>query len=205
LRAHSLVVAAGLAFGSVAGAQTPTISIDLAHGSPNEQRAKDQLERLLKEYDLSRWIFTKKVRIEQFVRPHSHPVLTLNTRSIDNDRRTLANFVHEEIHWFLAGKSGANTAIADAGKLYPDAPAALADGGSGSRQSTTLHLIVCQLEFESMRALLGADQAVAVLKESITEGPSGLGYHWIYQKVLEDQDRLSRLIRQHKLTLPGLP
>jgi len=200
-----LFVAMGQLSGAVVTAETPAITIELAHDSQIEQRAKAQLERLLKEYDLSRWIFTKKVRIEQFVRPHSHPVLTLNTRSIDNDRRTLASFVHEEIHWFLAGKPGANKAIAEAGKLYPDAPAAPADGGSGSRQSTTLHLIVCQLEFESMRALIGADQAVAVLKESITEGPSGLGYHWIYQKVLEDQDRLSRLIRQHKLTLPGIP
>jgi hypothetical protein len=104
MRAHSLVVAAGLAFGSVATAQTPTISIELAHNSPDEQRAKDQLERLLKNYDLSRWIFTKKVRIEQFVRPHSHPVLTLNTRSIGNDQRALASFVHEEVHWLSTRK-----------------------------------------------------------------------------------------------------
>jgi hypothetical protein len=55
-------------------AQTPTISNELAHDSSGEQRAKDQLERLLKEYDLSRWIFTKKVRIEQFVRPHAESI-----------------------------------------------------------------------------------------------------------------------------------
>jgi hypothetical protein len=201
-----LFVAMGLLSGSVVMAETPAITIELAHDSPIEQRAKAQLERLLKEYDLSRWIFTKKIRIDQFVRPHSHPVLTLNTRSIESDRRTLANFVHEEIHWFLTGKSGGTgKAIADVRKLYPDAPEALADGGAGSRQSTTLHLVVCQLEFESIRALLGAEQAVVVLKEQIAEGQSGLGYHWIYQKVLEDQDRLSRLIRQHKLTLPGIP
>jgi hypothetical protein len=98
-------------------AQTRTISIELAHDSPNEQRAKDQLD--------------------------------------------------EEIHWFLTGKNrDASKAIADVRKLYSDAPEAPADGGAGSRQSTTLHLIVCQLEFESIRARLGAEQAVAVLKES---------------------------------------
>jgi hypothetical protein len=36
------------------------------------------------------------------------------------------------------------------------------------------------------------------------EGASGLGYQWIYQKVLDDQDQLSQLIRKHKLTLPGM-
>lgn len=108
-RARSFLVAVGLRLGAVAAAQSPTLSIELAHNSPNEQRAKDQLDRLLKEYDLSRWIFTKKIRIEQFVQPHSHPVLT------------------------------------------------------------------------------------------------GLGYHWIYQKVLDDQEQLSGLIRQHKLTLPSMP
>ena len=206
-RARSFVVAVGLLLGVVAtGAQSPTLSVELAHNSPNEQRAKDQLERLLKEYDLSRWIFTKKIRIEQFVQPHSHPVLTLNTRSVTNDRRVLANFVHEQIHWFLTGKSG-NTkkAIAGVKRLYPDAPDTPAKGGAANRESTYLHLIVCQLEFESIRTLLGAEQAAAVIRETITDGQSGLGYYWIYQKVLDDQEQLSGLIRQHELTLPGMP
>jgi hypothetical protein len=205
-RMRMVGVAVALVSGGIVAAETPSVTIELVHDSPGEQRAKVQLERLLKEYDLSRWLFTKKVRIEQFVRPHSHPVLTLNTRSVDSDRRTIANFVHEEIHWFLTGRSGDFAkAMADVRKMYPDAPEGLTDGGAGSRQSTTLHLIVCQLEFESTRELLGAEQAVAIVKEQITEGQSGLGYHWIYQKVLDDQARLSPLIRQHKLTLPGIP
>src|SRR5436309_13178577 len=149
---RSFVVTVGVLVGAVAAAQNPTLSIELVHNSPNEQRAKDQLERLLKEHDLSRWIFTKKIRIEQFVLPHSHPILTLNTRSVTNDRRALANFVHEQIHWFLTRRSGdANKAIADLQRLYPDAPDTLAEGGAANRQSTYLHLIVCQLEFESIR------------------------------------------------------
>jgi hypothetical protein len=34
---------------------------------------------------------------------------------------------------------------------------------------------------------------------------AGLRYHWIYQKLLDDQDKLSALVRLHKLALPGVP
>ena len=190
---------------SPAAAETPAVSIELAHDSAREQQARDQIERLLKQYDLSRWIFTKKILIDQSQRPHSHPVLTLNARYTTNDHLMLSGLVHEQIHWFLVAKGrDANKAIAEAGQRYPDAPDGVADGGAGNRGSTTLHLVVCQLEFESMRALLGPDAATAILREQIAEGQSGLGYQWIYQKVIDDQDQLSKLIRKHKLTLPGL-
>lgn len=201
-----LAVAGLVLAGWVAAAETPAVSIELAHNSGNEQQAKEQLQRLLKEYDLSRWIFTRKIRIEQGARPHSHPVLTLNTRYATNDRLMLAGFVHEQIHWFLVGKGvDASKAIADAAQRYSNAPESITDGGAGNRGSTTLHLLVCQLEFESLRALLGADTATAVVQEQIKEGVSGLGYQWIYQKVLDDQDQLSQLIRKYNLTLPGMP
>lgn len=206
IRARFLIAAAGLLASAAAAAETPALSIELATNSPSEQRAKDQLERLFKEHDLSRWIFTKKIRIEQRARPHSHPVLTLNTRYVANDGLALSGFVHEEIHWFLAGKpNDFRKAVADVATAYPDAPEALAAGGSGTRQSTLLHLIVCELELESMRRLLGEEQGTAVIRDVLADAQSaGLGYHWIYQKVLDDQDKLSALVRQHKLALPGV-
>jgi hypothetical protein len=201
----SVAIAGTVFAAAMAAAKTPAVSIELAHDSTREQQAKAQLERLLNQYDLSRWIFTKKVLIDEATRPHSHPILTLNTRYITNDRLSLAGFVHEQLHWFLVSKGrDGNKAIADAAQRYPNAPESLADGGAGNRSSTTLHLVVCQLEFESLRSLLGADAAMAILQEQIKEGTSGLGYQWIYQKVLDDQNELSALIRKHKLTLPGI-
>jgi hypothetical protein len=207
IRARLLIAAAALAACSAAAAETPAMSIELGSDSPSEQRAKEQLERLFKQHDLSRWIFTKKVRIEQRSRPHSHPVLTLNARHVENDGRALAGFVHEEIHWFVAGKpNDFRKAVAEVDKLYPGAPEALADGGSGTRLSTLLHLIVCELEHESMRALLGPEQGTAVIRDVMADAQSGgLGYYWIYQKVLDDQDKLSALVRRNKLALPGVP
>ena len=125
---------------------------------------------------------------------------------LDDDRRVLANFVHEQIHWFLVSKNqNTNKAMAAVKRLYPNAPDSPAKGGAASRQSTHLHLIVCQLEFESLRVLLGAEQATAVVQQEIVFGQSGPGYHWIYQKVLDDQAQLAKVIRDHALTLPGVP
>jgi hypothetical protein len=205
LSAWAVVMAATLAPEHSAAAKTPSLSIELAKNTPNEKLAKEQLERLANEYDLSRWIFTKKIRIEQGVRPHSHPVLTLNTRTIADDRQTLASFVHEQIHWFLSKKSReTNRALAAVRGLYPDAPDGPATGGAANLQSTYLHLIVCHLELESLQVLLGAEAAAAVIRQTIEFGQTGPGYHWIYQKVLDDQLQLAGLIRQHDLMLPGV-
>src|SRR5207249_4670064 len=56
------------------------IDISVKTGIVQEMQAKIQLQRILKSYDLSKWIFTKSVLIERGAVPHSHPVLTLNTR-----------------------------------------------------------------------------------------------------------------------------
>jgi hypothetical protein len=58
---------------------TPDMEVTLAHGTEAEAQTRDQLQRLLKTYDLSTWTWTRKVLIDQDAIPHSHPVLTLHT------------------------------------------------------------------------------------------------------------------------------
>lgn len=49
-----------------------------------EERARDQLRRLHARYALDPWIFTREVKIEAGMEPHSMPVLTLNTDFLDD-------------------------------------------------------------------------------------------------------------------------
>src|SRR5690242_10916965 len=77
------------------------IDIRLHTGTPLEERGRDQLRRLLRTYDLHKWLFTRDILIQSGVIPHSHPVLTLNTRYLVDDTAELATFVHEQLHWFL--------------------------------------------------------------------------------------------------------
>ena len=61
-------------------AATPDMEVTLAHGTEAEAQTRNQLQRLLKTYDVSGWTWTGKVVIDQDAIPHSHPVLTLHTR-----------------------------------------------------------------------------------------------------------------------------
>ncbi len=51
--------------------------LEPGEGTPREAATRDQLQRLLKTYDLSPWFFTKALVIDEKAIPFSHPVLTL--------------------------------------------------------------------------------------------------------------------------------
>ena len=57
------------------------VDISLANNTHAEKLKKEQIERVINEYDLSKWWFTEKILIdEKATHPHSHPVLTLGTK-----------------------------------------------------------------------------------------------------------------------------
>ena len=80
---------------TAAVARDTAVEITLARGLPAEDSARAQVYRLLRTYDLRPWLFTRQLRIERGAIPHSHPVLTLNTRYLDHDVGQLSAFIHE--------------------------------------------------------------------------------------------------------------
>src|SRR5262245_62019290 len=122
------------------------LQITLKRGTPAEASTREQLERLLATYDLSPWIYTKSVVIDERAIPFSHPVLTLHTRHAKDDDLLLSTFVHEQFHWFLTERYEATElAIADLRKVFPTVPAG-GTAGAQDEHSTYLHLLVCFLE-----------------------------------------------------------
>ena len=172
-----------------------TVEIRLASGTALEQRGREQLERILSKWDLSRWLFTRTVQIQSRVIPHSHPVLTLNTQYVDDptDARQLSTFVHEQLHWFLADDRP-NAAITELEQVYPNVPESLPEGANG-RRSTYLHLLVCLLEFDAVRELLGEETARKLLG-GFTH------YTWVYREVLERPERIRKVLRAHGFDAP---
>jgi hypothetical protein len=75
------------------------------------------VEQLIARYDLP--IFTETVLIEKGVIPHSHPVLTLNTRNKE-PILVLDTFVHEQLHWFAQGNPQYQEAIGYLKQYYED-------------------------------------------------------------------------------------
>ena len=187
-----------LFLGHIASAQTPTppLEISLKNKDQREEQTKHQLQRLLSTYDLSKWIFTRKILIESGfgVIPHSHPVLTLSTRHLKDDELLLATFIHEQIHWYLEqNPKETEAAIKELNVMFPKVPVGFPDGAM-DEASTYLHLIVCDLEYQAVREFLGELRAKQVIQFWTTDH-----YNWVYKTVLERDRDLGSLIRKQKL------
>ena len=190
-----VVLLAVITVGQTWGAET--IEIRLQSGTLLEQRGRDQLRRLLRTYDLHKWLFTRNVLIQSGVIPHSHPVLPLNTRYLDDDTAQLATFVHEQIHWFLTDQVGharTNAAVSELRGLYPQAPTAPPEGARDA-WSTYLHLIVCTLELQALTELLGEPSA----RQQVARWTH---YTWVYRTVLTDTEKIADLVRRHGIIVP---
>lgn len=156
------------------------LQVRLANDSEAEQRTRDQLLRLVDEYDVQDWVFTREIIIDETAIPHSHPVLTLHTRHLGDDDVLLSTFIHEQFHWLEDGETldAFRAAMGDFEEMYPDAPGR-EGGGARDVESTYRHLVVCDLELQGMTRLVGEERAREVLA-AITH------YEWIYDKVLTD-------------------
>ena len=178
-------------------AGTPPVEITLAHGSQAEADTRAALQRLLSEYDLSDWLWTRRVVIDERAIPHSHPVLTLHTRHLHQDDRLLSAFVHEEYHWYaVLHDAQVEKAKSQLRALYPDLPAGGAEGAA-DLDSSYLHLIVCYAEHQKLKALIGPERARTVFDYWTTDH-----YRAIYRLVLRDEDKIGRVVRENGL-LPG--
>lgn len=182
------------AFGQTSG----KVEIRLKNNDAREQQTKLQLERLLANYDLSRWMFTRTILIESDVIPHSHPVLTLSTRHLKDDELLLSTFVHEQLHWFLVQRNkDTESALKEVRAMFPKVPVGGAEGGARDPQSTYLHLLVCSLEYMAVRELLGE-----LRTKQVMEFWSGDHYNWIYKTVLERNRDIAKILFKYNLTPP---
>lgn len=171
------------------------ISITLAQNSRAEARTKQQLERLLATYDLSKWVFTRAVVVDEKADiPHSHPRLTLNTRHLLDDELLLSTFVHEQMHWFVSAREKeTGEALKELRVMFPKVPSGNREGARDERSSYT-HLIVIYLEYRALRELLGELRARQVMEFWTHDH-----YTWIYKTVLERPRDIGTVAFKHRL------
>lgn len=181
------------------GAVTPayaqdSLRIELAHGSPAEAATKAQLQRLLETHQVSPWIFTRRLRIDETAIPHSHPTLTLHTRHLKDDDLLLSTFIHEQLHWYLV-QQGQRTeaAIAELRARFPTIPVGYPEGAADERGSY-VHLLVNHLEHRANRELLGELRASQVMNFWAADH-----YTWIYRTVLTQARDIDTIVIRHQL------
>jgi hypothetical protein len=171
-----------------------TLSIELARSSESEKTARVQLRRLVDQFDVEQWLFTEKVLIDdsQWI-PHSHPVLTLNSRYLDDDLSQLSTFLHEQFHWYAGSRQDRiDAAISDLKEMFPEVPSGRV--AARDEYSTYLHLIICDLELAAMQKLVGDAEARRVLGQ-------WQHYTWIYNQVLNNS-AVRAINEKHELTPP---
>ena len=180
-----------------------TISSDLqiTEINPNQWTAmtKQNMLTLVKDYNLEPFLYTKIINIQSKVIPHSHPILTLNTRNAEFPQKILSTWLHEEFHWWEEmNKENAEKAIADFKLMYPVLPQS---GGAKDEYSTYLHLSVCFLEFKALSLYLGEVRAREILKETVEVDKI---YTWIYTQILEKTSEIEAVVKKNNLLPQGL-
>jgi hypothetical protein len=171
------------------------VEIDLSHNTAGEQSEAERLQRLLGQFDLTPWLFTHRVLIDEKVPPHSHPVLTVGYGDHDDDNLLLSNFVHEQLHWWLvAHQQQTDAAVSELRELFPNLPVGGLDGAV-NEQSSYLHLIVIYLEWQGDKALLGDKTAADVMAFWKSDH-----YRVLYTTVLGSEDVVGRVVAKHGLT-----
>jgi hypothetical protein len=172
-----------------------TIDVDLNAVQKSAEYVRDRLMQMRRRFDLAQFEYTRRVRIAPTEIPHSHPILTLNTRP-QSDDALLCTYLHEQMHWYLwwLGSPSSNPVAPfydDLKRRYPAVPTHVPDGAN-SEYSTYIHLVINWLEIEAASCLLGRDQAISVALDMPI-------YRWIYRQVIEDWDELGLLYRRHKI------
>ena len=171
------------------------IGIDLSHAERNAIAVREMLIALRTKYDLGAYEYCKEVCIAPTMLPYSHPVIRLNT-ALFTETALLANFIHEQMHWYVTWYSHKHTdqwrAVWEAlEQRYPDPPIGRGEGAD-TLASTHLHLIVNWLEIEALSSLIGAEAARAHV--------ANLHYYrWIYASVIRDWQALGELYASRRL------
>jgi hypothetical protein len=77
------------------------IDVDLEHAQREADRVRAMLEALRRRHDLSRYEYTKVVRIVPGGDTYARPILTLGNRFADSEDLLLSTYLHEQMHWYL--------------------------------------------------------------------------------------------------------
>lgn len=174
------------------------LEIATASATPQEQATAAQLQALTLSHNLEKWTFTEKVYIDQQAIPHSHPILTLNTRhtGIEGVDRLLSTYLHEQIHWHLENnRERTEAAIEELKKHFKSVPVGLPDGAR-SQASSYLHLLVCYLEIQALSELLSKSRVAAVFYFLSHDH-----YRWIYRQTHERKQDIVQIINKYNLAI----
>ncbi len=177
----------------LARAQTPKLDITLQHISSGEQEQRALLDRLARQYDLSKYTITQKIVINEQAINHATPVLTLNLRFVANDDRALSLYIHEQAHWLLIKNYRPQTRemLAELQRLFPNIDAS-PPNGDGNVGTSYIHLVVIMLEWQALEDLIGVARAKAVM-----EFKRSVRYKALFGTVIDQRKQMEDFLKRY--------
>ena len=181
--------------------QSPLLAVPMIRMTeigPNKWTAltRQNLEHLLQIYDLKPYLLTLEIEIQSQVPPHSHPVLTLNTRFAEQPNKLLSAFIHEQLHWWSTSKTKElDKAIEEIKSILPTLPKEVL---GSDMNSPYLETIICFLEYKAMIHLVNRKEANKILKDFINTDKV---YPWINTQVYIKFKAIEAILNKHQLSV----
>ena len=138
------------------------IDLDLDHAQREAERVRSMLAALRRRHDLTRYEYTKIIRIMPGGDTFAHPVLTLGNRFADNEDLLLSTYLHEQMHWYLwylgtPERDMVAPFMDELVRRFPEAPTDLPDG---------LEVITERGRYRT-KVLIGADGANSIVAQRL--------------------------------------
>jgi|GEM_PF-5641221 len=164
-----------------------------------KQRAREQLDNIMKTYDLDDWIFTDVVKIVHGEDARSYPTLQMNTNHLDDDDIQLSIFIHENAHIFVADDEkdeAENTVIHELRSLFPNPPEPM-------QKNLYHHIMVVWLEYDGLIELFNEKNAREIINRKIDyytrDNPKSLlskNYVWYNNVVMDNPQKIGKLMKE---------
>jgi hypothetical protein len=162
-----------------------------------KEESREQLRRILHNYDLDDWIFTREIKIVHGEDARSYPILQLNTNHLDDDKVQLSVFVHENAHIFIAddkNDKAENKVIRELRSLYPNPPAP-------NQRNLYHHIMVVWIEYDALIELFGEDEAISIMERKFDyytkDDPNSLlskNYLWYNRIAMDNSGTVGKLM-----------
>ena len=183
------------------------IDIQTKHNSDIENETKEILNQFLNENwsKLQKyWYAPKKLIIEQDIVSHSHPIITINCRSLRFVNDSFLNIylydllIHENVHhWCGKDLNKFRIVIQHLKTIYPDEGVDFVGKSFPSQSSYWLHIIVIWNTFNIMKNYIKIPNLFNILKRR-----KRLIYHNLTTYILDNFDKVEKELKELDMVIP---
>lgn len=165
-----------------------------------KEQAREQLRRIVSDYDLNDWMFTNQIKVVHGEDARSYPILTMNTNHLEDDKVQLSVFVHENAHWYVADDEkdvAENAAIEELKQLYPNPP-------EPKQKNLYHHIMVVWVEWDALLEIFGEEEAQSIMERKINyyirgnpESKLSQNYRWYNDIAMNDAEEVGKIMVKH--------